>query len=316
MKYSINGKSIPNTAIGTWAWGSGINGSKMVFGTKNDISVLKECFDFACNNGFNLWDTAAVYGMGESERILGKFAKDRDIILSDKFTPSGHFSADKIDKVLSGSTEKFNGKIPDIYWLHSPQNIEENLSRMCKLFNDGKIGGIGVSNFGIKDLALAQRVVENNGCKISGVQNHYSLLYRVSEQKGILNWCRERGIPFFAYMVLEQGALTEKYNSKNPFPIFSRRGMAFPKKRLQKIEPLISELHIIGGRYGLSIAETATAWAISKGTVPIIGITKPYQVQSLIKLSNVLLDNKEIKKLEKTADDTGVVVAGSWEKII
>lgn len=313
MQYQVNGKNIPNIAVGTWAWGSGINGSKMVFGASPDESELKRAFNTAYKNGFILYDTAAVYGMGNAEKILGKFAADNGIILSDKFTPKKRFNSDLIEKTLTESIDRLKGIIPDIYWLHLPLNIKENLSYMCSLQKFHKIGSIGVSNFSIEQVKIAEKILSENGCKLAGVQNHYSLIYRKHEKSGLVDYCRENNIPFFSYMVLEQGALSGRFNSKNGFPKFSRRGIAFSKSKLKRLEPLHNELRFIGENYGLSISETALLWAISKGTVPIVGVTKEYQAESFLKLKNIILNKAEIEILEKTAQDTGVEIAGSWE---
>ncbi len=313
MSYTINGKTVPPIAVGTWSWGSGQNGSGIVFGSKADPAALNESFNIATNSGFTLFDTAAVYGMGNSEKLLAEFSKGKDFIFSDKFTPMGKFSEKKVDTMYNGSIEKFGGRIPDIYWLHQPKFIDKALPYLCKMKKEGKIGSIGVSNFTLDDLKLADKIVKENGCTLSGVQNHFSLLYRTSEENGVLDWCKENNAAFFAYMVLEQGALTGKYTVKNPMPRFSRRGLAFNKSRLKKIEPLIQSLEEVGKSHGLSVSETATAYAIAKGTVPIIGVNKPNQAKSLAKIAEVKLSGKEIERLEKSAADTGVKVKASWE---
>ena len=77
-------------ALGTWAWGAGAFGGDAVFGSKTDVENLKPVFDAAMKAGLNLWDTATVYGMGESEKILGSFVKGQkreDVEVSTKFTP-------------------------------------------------------------------------------------------------------------------------------------------------------------------------------------------------------------------------------------
>lgn len=312
MQYQVNGKIIPKLAIGTWAWGSGANGSRMVFGTSADETELQKAFDTAYKNGFILWDTAAVYGMGNAEKILGKYVKNKNIILSDKYTPKKRFNTEEIKQTLSQSIERV-GIVPDIYWLHLPINIEENLTYMCSLLNAGKIGSIGVSNFNLEQIKTAEKILTKHGFKLAGVQNHYSLIFRKYEAENVLSYCNERNIPFFAYMVLEQGALTGRFNGKNGFPIFSRRGMAFPRNKLRKLEPLFEVLKQVGEKYGLTIAETALAWAISKGTIPIAGITKEYQATALTKLNNIILTSDEINMLEKSAKSTCVEVKASWE---
>lgn len=312
MSYKINGKEIPSVAIGTWAWGSGTNGSKIVFGSKSDPDTLKESFDIAFKNGFTLFDTAAVYGMGNAETLLAQFTDGKDFIFSDKYTPLKKFSAEAVDKMYNESIEKFNGRIPDIYWLHQPRYIRETLPYLCKMQKDGKIGSIGVSNFSFEQLQLANDIVKKNGCSIAGVQNHFSLLHRVSEKNGVLEWCQNNNAVFFAYMVLEQGALTGKFNSKKKMPFFSRRGFAY-NKHLKKIEPLLESLEEIGKKHKLTISQTATAYAISKGMVPIIGITKPYQAEELSKTVSEKLTKGEILQLETTANETGVTVKAGWE---
>lgn len=313
MSYKINGKVIPPIAVGTWSWGNGQNGSGIVFGTKADPAALKDSFNIAMENGFTLFDTAAVYGMGNAEKLLAEFSKGKEFIFSDKYSPMGKFSEEKLVTMYNGSVEKFGGRIPDIYWLHQPKQIEQALPYLCRMKKEGKIGSIGVSNFNLEELKLADKIVKENGCTISGIQNHFSLLFRTSEENGVLGWCKENDVPFFAYMVLEQGALTGRFTSKNPMPRFSRRGLAFNKSRLKKIEPLLTELEGMGKAHGVSVSEAATAYAIAKGAVPIIGVTKPYQAESLARTAAVKLTVNEIEKLEKTAAATGVKVKASWE---
>ena len=313
MQYSINGKPAPIAAIGTWAWGGGMNGGRMIFGTVTYESALMESFDIAYALGYTLWDTAAVYGMGNAERILAKCIQGKPIILSDKFTPMGGFSEKAIEKALAGSVKHLHGLTPDIYWLHSPKHIGENLAYFCELQKQGRIGSIGVSNFNLEQICQAQALLANNGLQLGGVQNHFSLIYRKSERAGILHWCEEHDVPFFSYMTLEQGALTGRYNGSHGFPACSRRGLAFPNAKLHKLEPLHAELEVIGKEHGLSIPETAMVWAISKNTIPIIGITKPNQAQALSHITGKTLSTEEMLRLEEAASKTGIEIAGSWE---
>lgn len=184
---------------------------------------------------------------------------------------------------------------------------------MCSLLSAGKIGSIGVSNFNLDQVKKAEKILERYGFKLAGIQNHYSLIFRKYETENMLSYCNEKNIPFFSYMVLEQGVLTGRFNSKHGFPIFSRRGIAFPKHKLKKLEPLFEALKQIGEKYGLTIAETVLTWAISKGTIPIVGVTKEYQAFSLTKLNDIILKPNEIDMLEKSAKSTEVEVKASWE---
>ena len=87
----------------------------------------------------------------------------------------------------------------------------------------------------------AADILAEEGLKISAIQNHYSLLNRSSETSGILDYCRENDITFFSYMVLEQGALTGKYDTEHPFPAYSDRGRTY-NPMLPQLEKLNAEL--------------------------------------------------------------------------
>ena len=114
-------------------------------------------------------------------------------------------------------------------------------------------------------------------------------------------------------MVLEQGALSGKYTKENPLPAGTRRGEAFPPETLAKLEPLFYEMKILGGKYSATIPEIATAWAISKGTIPIIGVTKPNQVDDAKRAASVELSDEDVELMNRVAIGTGVTVKGKWE---
>lgn len=109
--------------------------------------------------------------------------------------------------------------------------------------------------------------------KFEAVQNHFSLLNRSSETSGILDYCKENDIKFFAYIVLEQGVLFGKYNTKNPFPEGSDRAKSY-NPILPQLEELTDEMKKIGEKHNLNAAQVGEVWAINKGTLPIIGVTK------------------------------------------
>ena len=140
----------------------------------------------------------------------------------------------------------------------------------------------------------------------------FSLLYRSSEKAGILDYCKENGIDFWAYMVLEQGALSGKYDTAHPLPAGSQRGDTY-NPLLPQIEKLVAAMRTVGDKYGITPAQVALAWAIAKGTTPIIGVTKPAQVQDMLEALKVILTDDEMKVLEETAENTGVDTRGARE---
>lgn len=308
---------MPKIALGAWSWGAGAAGGDQVFGNHLFEEDLKPVFDKAMEYGLNLWDTAAVYGEGTSERILGNFVKDvhrKDVIISTKFTPQiAGDSPEAMQEMLDGSKTRLYTDVIDIYWIHNPMDMERWTPKLISLAKSGQIKAIGVSNHNLAEIKRANEILAAEGLKVSAVQNHFSLLHRSSERAGILNYCRENGITFYAYMVLEQGALTGRYTETNPFPTGTGRGDSY-NPHLKKLTALVEELATIGTRFDASPAQIATAWAIAKGTLPIIGVTKVRQVEEAAQAAQITLTAEEVCRLEKLGDEAGISTLREWEK--
>ncbi|WP_428070531.1 aldo/keto reductase [Chryseobacterium gambrini] len=310
-------KNLPKIALGTWSWGAGFAGSDQVFGNHLTTGELKPVFDAAVKSGLNLWDTALVYGMGSSEKVVGEFIKDyprEDLFISTKFTPQfAKESANPVEEMLHQSFENLGTEYVDFYWIHNPVGAPKWVSGLIPLLKSGKVKNVGVSNHNLEQIQQANDILAKEGFKISAVQNHYSLLYRSSEDAGILDYCNRNDITFFAYMVLEQGALSGKYNTQNPLPEGSGRGNTY-NKILPQLEELTNAMRIIGERKNASVAQIAVAWAIAKKTLPIIGVTKIDQVEEMVKASVIELSQDEMDTLETLAAKAGVDTKGSWEE--
>ena len=303
-------------ALGTWAWGAGAFGGDVVFGSKTDIENLKPVFDAAMKAGLNLWDTATVYGMGESEKILGTFVagkKREDVQISTKFTPQlAEMFDNSVEKMANASIERMGCDYIDIYWIHNPMDVERWTPGLIPLLQSGRVMRVGVSNHNINEIQRANEILGEAGFKVSAVQNHFSLLYRSSEKGGVLDYCKQNGIEFWAYMVLEQGALSGKYNKENPLPEESDRGKKY-NPVLSQLEALTNEMTAIGQKYGASCSQIGIAWAIAKGTLPIIGATKEHHVVEAAEAAKIQLTSEEMSRLESLADATGIDTRGGWE---
>ena len=305
--------NLPRIALGAWAWGN--DGT---FGDNITAESLRPIFDTAMANGLNLWDTAYAYGMGTSEKVLAGFLKrlPRDAYLvSDKFTPqcaNGQPTAmaDMIEMQLQlMELDRF-----DIYWIHNVWDAPHWTEELAKYFEgNDNVPLLGVSNHNLAEIKQANEILKAHGLKLSAVQNHYSLINRSSEDSGILEYCRENGITFFAYMVLEQGALSGKYDTKHPMPACSARAETY-NPVLDKLEILNAELKKLAEKYGVGAAQIPVAWAIAKGTLPIIGVTKENQVLDAVKAANVTLTAEDASELEKLADSLELNVIRFWEK--
>lgn len=201
-------KTLPPVALGTWSWGTGFAGGDTVFGNHLSDTQMAEVFTAAMSKGLNLWDTAAVYGMGSSETALGALVRQfprENIILSTKFTPqiADKQSAQPVSDMLEASLGRLGVDAIDIYWIHNPLDVEKWTPGLIPLLQSGKVKRVGVSNHNLAQIRRANEILNASGYSLSAVQNHYSLLYRASEEAGILDYCRQNNITFFAYMVLE-----------------------------------------------------------------------------------------------------------------
>lgn len=309
-------KNYPSIALGTWSWGTGAAGGDQVFGNQLSTEELKPVFSAAIEAGLNLWDTALVYGMGASEKILGEFVKQykrEDLIISTKFTPQivGAFG-NNVSEMFDFSSRNLHTDYMDIYWIHNPADVETWTPQLLPLLKSGKVKSVGVSNHNLGQIKRANEILGSEGFKVSAVQNHFSLLYRSSEDAGILDYCKENGIIFFAYMVLEQGALSGKYDTQHPLPAGSQRGETY-NPLLPQIENLISAMKVMSEKHGVGVPQIAVAWAIAKGTTPIIGVTKPQHVTDAALAAQVNLSAEEVQELENIARESGVDTRGSWE---
>ena len=288
-----------------------------MFGNHVGVEELRPVFDEAMKNGLNLWDSAVVYGMGDSETILSSFTKEckrKDMLISTKFTPqiADETAADPVTAMCDSSLSRFGTDYIDMYWIHNPADVELWTPGLIPLVKSGKVRRVGVSNHNLAQIRRAEEILSAEGVHVSAVQNHYSLLYRSSEKAGILDYCKKNGIEFWAYMVLEQGALSGKYDIRHPLPAGSQRGETY-NPMLPQIEKLVTVMRCIGEKYSVTPAQVALAWAIAKGTTPIIGVTKVSQVQDAVKAMRISLTTEEINQMETAAEETGVDTRGSWE---
>ncbi len=304
--------NLPKIAMGAWAWGDKDN----YFGNTMSKEDFFPIFEASLENGLNLWDTATAYSAGESEKILGDFVNrvGRDnVIVSTKFTPQmAAMYHDSVEEMCDASLDRMNMESFDIYWIHNPINAPEYTKQLIPLLQSGKVKSVGVSNHNLAQIKEANEILGAAGYRVSAVQNHFSLMNRSSAESGILDYCKENDIVFYGYMTLEQGALSGKYDTKHPFPEGSARASIF-NPLLDKIEVITDALKKVADAHGVSAAQVATAYAIAKGVLPILGVTKIYQVQEAKQTADLVLTQEEVEALEKAADASGVESIQMWE---
>ncbi|OOF43206.1 aldo/keto reductase [Rodentibacter rarus] len=310
-------KQLPKIALGTWSWGVGAFGGDAVFGNHLTEAQMKAVFDAAMENGLNLWDTAYAYGLGDSEKELGKFIRQQpkgSVIVSTKFTPNlaDENQSDPFMSMLEGSLERLGVEEIDLYWIHNSLDVERWSPYLIPALKSGKVKAVGVSNHSLEQVKRVNEILGAEGFKIEAVQNHFSLLYRNAIDDGLLDYCQANGITFFAYMVLEQGALSGRYNVENPLPEGSMRATTY-NKVLPQLAKLTNAMAEMGEAQGVSAAQIALAWAIHKGTLPIVGATKVHHVTDAAKATQIALSPEQVATLEQLAKETGVDTRGGWE---
>ena len=289
--------------IGTNSWGSKAYG-KILRGSYVRDDVIRDAVKEADALGLTVYDLARDYGLGKAQKMIGEFGTE-NIILSAKYTPAGHYKAGCVRKSLEKDLDDFKRDYVDFYWLHLPTDIEQHLSEMIELFKEGKIRHIGVSNFNLAECKLSEQILEKAGIPLYGVQNHYSIIARDWEKNGLLDWCRENGIAFWAWAVLEEGMLTDP-RIKKKFTIMN----LILNRQKKKLYPLYRVMIAVAKRHNITVPQVAEAFCTNKGIIPICGCRKPKQVRELAEAAEVKLTRKEMQRLEEAADQSQAKVLG------
>lgn len=289
--------------IGTNSWGGKVYG-KAIRGSYVDDSVIKEAMAEADKQGLKIYDLARDYGLGKAQKMIGEFGTD-NIIISAKYTPFAHYKKNCVRRSLEKDLSDFKRDFVDIYWLHLPTDIEQHLSEIIELYKEGKIKHIGISNFNVEECKISKNILDNAGIPLYGVQNHFSLISREWEKNGLIDWCKENNISFWAWAVLEEGMLTDP-RVKTKFSLMK----FFMNRQKRKMHNLYKVMIAVAKRHSISVPQVAEAYCVNKGIVPICGCRKPNQVRELAEAVNIKLSSKEIRRLEEMADLSGAKVLG------
>jgi aryl-alcohol dehydrogenase-like predicted oxidoreductase len=308
----ILGKSnlrVPRMGVGAMTWGNArgmarMHPAKMAYGEPEDYEAEKGAFEASLAAGINLFDTAAMYSYGASERRLGELARDGDVIIGTKFPGSFFFRVDNLPREIEASLARLGRSTIDLYQHHYPNN-SISIPRLMDLLGDaveaGKIKAVGVSNYSAEQMQAAYAALAKRGIPLASNQVEYSLLHRQPETNGVLDACRELGITLIAYQPLASGALTGKYTrGTRPSGFFRRFMPNFREKGLAAIEPVIKLLREIGERYGKSPAQVALRWLIENEQVlPIPGAKNGQQATTNAGALTFHLTQEEIDTLNQ-----------------
>ena len=253
------------------------------FGRKLDREATRAVVEAALEVGVTFFDTADVYGSGESERFIGAALGRRraDVVLGTKFgqdasVPGPGGSREHLRRALEASLERLGTDVIDLYTYHRPDGItplEETLTAMQELVDEGRVRWLGLSNVDAAQVAAAAA----SGVTVVAVQNEYSLLHRDDDAE-VLPLCLRHGIGYVPYFPLASGLLTGKYRRGEPAPAGSRlAGRQIDERDLETVEAL----ERVGAERGRGILELGVGGLASiPGVASVIaGATSPEQVR-------------------------------------
>lgn len=301
------------TSIGFGAWA--ISGSSWAYawGTQDDresIDAIKHAVDL----GINWIDTAAIYGYGHSEEIVGKALKEigshqRPYVFTKcGLLPSSEESVthclkeDSIRQEVEDSLRRLGVDEIDLYQIHWPYPEEDYLEgwqTLAKLQQEGKVRYIGVSNFNVDQLQQVQQIAA-----VASLQPPYSLLNRDIEQ-ALLPFCESQNIGVIVYSPMASGllsgAMTEERAAHLPTDDWRHSNPAFQPPHLQKNLRLVELLSEIGDRHGRSAGEVAISWTLRESAVTgaIVGSRNPHQIEGIVGAAEFRLSNQEIIEIEE-----------------
>ncbi len=295
--------------IGTWAWGD-----KLVWGYGRQYTDedLREAFDTCVAAGITFFDTAEIYGWGRSERLLGRFMRERGVglVIATKFFPyPWRLWQGALRRALCGSLRRLNTHqvtLYQIHWPFRPRSIDTWVQALAEVAEQGLTRAVGVSNYNRVQMARAYEILAQRGIPLASNQVQYNLLHREPERSGLLSLCLERQVTLIAYSPLAMGILTGKYDVDNPPP--GVRGRRYNRHQLARIQPLLALLKEIAAGRGKTPAQVALNWVICKGAVPIVGAKNRRQAEENIGALGWRLSPEEVEALDQMSER---VLAGS-----
>jgi aryl-alcohol dehydrogenase-like predicted oxidoreductase len=288
----------------------GGSGWAFAWGPQDDgesIAAIRAALD----KGVNWIDTAAVYGLGHSEEVVGKAVKGMpkppyiftkcERIWNERREIAKSLKADSIRREVEASLRRLRIERIDLYQIHWPEpdeQIEEGWSTLAQLKAEGKVRYIGVSNFNVQQMQRAQAIAP-----ITSLQPPYSMISPEIEES-IVPYCRTNNIGVIAYSPMKSGLLSGKMTRERvaalPEDDFRRRTPNFQEPLLSRNLELAELLRGIGQRHGRTTGEVAIAWVLRRPevTAAIVGMRSAEQVDGVIGAAEFRLSAAEVAEIE------------------
>ncbi len=304
------------TRVGFGAWAIGGGGWQFGWGPQRDgesIAAIQRALEL----GINWIDTAAAYGFGHSEEVVGRAiagAADRPYVFTKASLVEGAgrrvvhtLKRDSILREVSGSLERLGVDAIDLYQIHWPipeQDIEEGWSTFAELKDQGLVCHIGVSNFDVAQLERIRQIAP-----VQTLQPPYSLVDRDVEAQ-ILPYAERERIGVIAYSPMGSGLLTGGMTRERiehmPEDDWRKHHARFREPQLSDHLALVDRLTAVAERHGTTAGAVAVAWTLRNPAVDgaIVGFRRPDQVDPLVTAAGLHLDETDIARIDDAA--------GSW----
>lgn len=302
-----NGPVVPALGIGTWQWGDKLFWS---YGRDYGADQVREAFHAAVESGITFFDTAEIYGSGDSERLIGQFLREtsQPIQIATKYFPwFWRWNAQSVSDALTVSLNRLGVDRVALYQVHMPFDFLMGKRTLMNALADeverGRIEAIGVSNYSADQMRRAHDYLAARGIPLAVNQVRYSLITRQIETNGILDSARELGITILAYSPLAQGLLTGKYSADRAEKAEGARRLdtRFSREGLEKIAPVINALQEIGSAHQRTPAQVALNWLMAQGAVPIPGAKNANQAKQNAGALGWNLTPEEVERLSTVA---------------
>jgi len=290
---------------GTWQWGD-----RFYWGYGRDYGEedVEAAFRASLDAGVNFFDTAEIYGRGQSERLLARFTltSQAQAVIATKFMPfPWRLRRRSLLNALRGSLRRLGLERVDLYQVHwpvPPRSAETWAQTLGDAVQAGMARAVGVSNYGVDQMRRAHEVLARRGVPLASNQVAFSLLDRKRERSGLPAACRELDVTLMAYSPLAQGMLTGKYSREKRPPrvrrLWTLRGR--PRTKPENIEGLLGVMREVGEDHGgKTQSQVALNWLVCKGAVPIPGAKNAEQARSNAGALGWRLTDEEVALLDE-----------------
>jgi aryl-alcohol dehydrogenase-like predicted oxidoreductase len=301
------------TRVGYGAWAIGGSGWQFAWGSQDDNESIA-AIHRALELGVNWIDTAAVYGLGHSEEVVGRALREWRGSRPYVFTKCGLrgdangevkkvLSADSIRGEVEESLRRLSVDVIDLYQIHWPPDpesgaLEEGWSTLADLKREGKVRWIGVSNFNVRQLRRAQAIAP-----VTSLQPRYSLVHREIEDE-ILPYCQNESIGVIVYSPMASGLLTGAMTRERaallPKDDWRRAHPDFTEPNLSHNLALVERMREIAKDHNRPVGEVAIAWTLRHPAVTgaIVGARNARQAEGVMRAGELRLTEDEVNEIE------------------